>query len=49
LVRAKRREDWQIPDPKDMPPEQFRAVRDQIEQNVKVLLSKLDRSTSLER
>jgi protein-tyrosine-phosphatase len=48
LVRAKRREDWQIPDPKDLPPEQFRAVRDLIEQKVKALLSKLDRSTSLE-
>jgi arsenate reductase (thioredoxin) len=49
LVPVKWREDWQIPDPREMPPEQFRAVRDQIEQKVKVLLSKLDRSTSLER
>jgi protein-tyrosine-phosphatase len=49
LVRGKRREDWQIPDPKDMPPDQFRAVRDLIEQKVKLLLAKLDRSTSLER
>src|SRR5262249_44243492 len=32
LVRAKRYEEWQIPDPKDMPPKQFRAVRDGIEQ-----------------
>jgi protein-tyrosine-phosphatase len=48
LVRAKQREGWQIPDPKDMPPEQFRAVRDLIEQKVKELLSKLDRSASLE-
>jgi arsenate reductase len=28
LVRATRREDWQIPDPRDMTPEQFRGVRD---------------------
>jgi arsenate reductase len=48
LVRAKRREDWQIPDPKEMPPEQFRAVRDLIEEKVKALLAKLERGTSLE-
>jgi protein-tyrosine-phosphatase len=41
LVRAGRREDWGIPDPKEMPPEQFRAVRDLIEQKVKALLAGL--------
>jgi len=41
LVRAKRREEWQIPDPKDMPPEQYREVRDLIERKVKELLSSL--------
>lgn len=41
LVRAKRREEWQIPDPKEMPPEQYREVRDLIEQKVKELLAKL--------
>jgi arsenate reductase len=40
-VRARRREDWGIPDPKEMPPEQFRAVRDLIEQKVKALLAGL--------
>ena len=35
LVRAKRREDWQIPDPKHLPPEEFRKVRDLIESKVK--------------
>ena len=35
FVRAKQREDWNIPDPKDMPPEEFRAVRDEIEARVK--------------
>jgi len=35
FVRAKQREDWNIPDPKDMPPEEFRAVRDQIEARVR--------------
>jgi hypothetical protein len=31
-------EDWGIPDPKEMPPEQFRAVRDLIGQKVCALL-----------
>src|SRR5688500_931403 len=31
LVRAARREDWDIPDPKDLPDDQFRDVRDRIE------------------
>ena len=35
FVRAKQREDWDIPDPKNMPPEEFRAVRDMIEMKVK--------------
>jgi len=38
LVVATKRVDWQIPDPKHLPPEQFRAVRDLIEQKVKELL-----------
>ena len=41
MIRAKGREDWNIPDPKEMPPEQFREVRDLIERKVKKLLSKL--------
>lgn len=41
LVRAKRREEWQIPDPKEMPPEQYREVRDLIEQKVQGLLASL--------
>jgi arsenate reductase (thioredoxin) len=39
LVHAKKRVDWRIPDPKGMPPEEFRAVRNQIEQKVKELLA----------
>jgi arsenate reductase len=42
LVHARRREDWQIPDPRDMTPEQFRDVRDLIERKVKDLLVSLD-------
>ena len=43
LVRARLREDWQIPDPKHMPAEEFRAVRDLIERQVKELLARLER------
>ena len=42
LVRADQRVDWKIPDPRDMTPEQFRGVRDLIEQKVKDLLATLD-------
>jgi protein-tyrosine-phosphatase len=38
LVHADRRVDWQIPDPRDMTPEEFRKVRDLIGQKVKELL-----------
>lgn len=41
LVRARRREDWKIPDPRDMTMEQFREVRDVIESKVKELLETL--------
>jgi len=40
-VAARVREDWEIPDPRDMPPEQFREVRDLIGKKVKELLSRL--------
>lgn len=40
-VQARLRDDWQIPDPRDMPPDEFRQVRDLIEQKVKVLLARL--------
>jgi arsenate reductase len=39
LVQAKRRESWDIPDPKAMAPEEFRAVRNLIESKVKSLLA----------
>ena len=41
LVLAKRRVDWQIPDPKEMPPEKFREIRNLIESKVKELLALL--------
>src|SRR4051812_1857485 len=30
-LRTARREDWALPDPKNLPPEEFRKVRDEIE------------------
>jgi protein-tyrosine-phosphatase len=41
LVKAKRRIDWQIPDPRDMTPDEFRKVRDLIGEKVKELLAEL--------
>jgi protein-tyrosine-phosphatase len=41
LVRAGRREEWNIPDPKELPDDEFRSVRDLIEQKVKELLASL--------
>jgi protein-tyrosine-phosphatase len=40
MVRAKEREDWNIPDPKDMSADGFRTVRDLIERKVMDLLRK---------
>jgi protein-tyrosine-phosphatase len=44
LVVAGRREDWQIPDPREMSPEEFRGVRGLIEKRVLALLASLDGS-----
>ena len=41
LVVAGRREDWRIPDPRDMSPEEFREVRNLIESKVRDLLTSL--------
>jgi len=40
-LRAARHEDWSIPDPKHLPTDQFRAVRDRIASHVKELLTQL--------
>lgn len=40
-VAAERRIDWQIPDPRDLPPDQFRKVRDLIRDQVAKLLAEL--------
>ena len=41
FIRAKQREDWEIPDPKYMDAEGFREVRDQIETKVKTAIAGL--------
>jgi protein-tyrosine-phosphatase len=39
LVRANRREEWNIPDPKELPDDEFRRVRELIERKVGELLA----------
>jgi arsenate reductase (thioredoxin) len=38
---AKHREDWAIPDPRDMEPDEFRKVRDMIGEKVRDLVRKI--------
>lgn len=40
-VPAKLREDWDLPDPREMPPAEFREVRDEIERRVISLIGRL--------
>jgi protein-tyrosine-phosphatase len=49
FVAAKRRYDWQIPDPRELPPERFREVRDRIEREVRALLAELDAAPAVSR
>lgn len=41
FVRARQRADWNIPDPKEMSPEDFRAVRELIEAKVKAIITQV--------
>ena len=41
FVRAKAHVDWEIPDPKNLPVNEYRAVRDLIEEKVTALLANL--------
>ncbi|MDX6575534.1 MAG: hypothetical protein QOE96_1487 [Blastocatellia bacterium] len=41
FVSAKQREDWNIPDPKDLPLNRFRTVRDLIEERILSLLARI--------
>jgi protein-tyrosine-phosphatase len=42
FIRGKHREDWAIPDPKHLPPGQFREIRNQIESKVEDLLKRIE-------
>ncbi len=41
FVPASHHEDWEIPDPKKMPPDEFRRVRDLIHDRVKKLAARI--------
>ncbi len=41
LLPATRKEDWDLPDPRDMRPEEFRGVRDRIEKLTKRLVEEV--------
>ena len=43
FIPAKHLEDWDIPDPKEMPLKDFLIVRDLIEAKVKMLLKKIEK------
>ena len=40
-LAGERREDWGLPDPKAMPPAEFREVRDEIERRVRSLVERI--------
>jgi arsenate reductase len=46
FVAAVERADWELSDPKDMPPAEFNAVRDEIETRVRRLISEIRRSVA---
>jgi protein-tyrosine-phosphatase len=48
LLRAGQRLDWDIPDPREMPPERFREVRALIETRVRELLHNLSASATVD-
>jgi protein-tyrosine-phosphatase len=41
VVPARARQDWDVPDPKNLPAEQFREVRDLIRARVRALLAEI--------
>jgi len=41
FVPSKRTEDWGIPDPKNLPLDEFRKVRDMVERKVKALIDEV--------
>ncbi|MCI0657189.1 MAG: arsenate reductase ArsC [Acidobacteria bacterium] len=45
-VAARRRLDWDLPDPKNLPDEEFRGIRDEIRRRVEQLLRELTASAT---
>lgn len=41
FIQTRKRTDWALPDPKHMSPEEYRGVRNQIREQVRVMLSEL--------
>jgi protein-tyrosine-phosphatase len=41
FIKTDRREDWGIPDPKELPPDEFRKIRDLIGDRVRALLDSM--------
>jgi len=48
MVRAKQRADWSIPDPKNLPADEFRVVRDLIRDKVQAILDELEVPTNVD-
>lgn len=44
FLPARRRFDWDLPDPKDMPRDEFNKVRDEIRRRVTVLIAELSKT-----
>jgi protein-tyrosine-phosphatase len=40
-IPAYRRDDWNLPDPRDLPPEEYNQVRDEIERRVRALMAEV--------
>jgi protein-tyrosine-phosphatase len=49
FIPAKVHEDWNVPDPKTLPMEQFRQVRDQIGERVQELAAQIEADTHAEK
>jgi protein-tyrosine-phosphatase len=44
-IEARHRDDWALPDPRDLPPAEFNVVRDEIERRVLNLIERIRSST----
>jgi arsenate reductase (thioredoxin) len=46
VIPGKRYISWHLPDPKNLPLDQVRTIRDEIQQRVEQLVSELDRAAA---